>query len=145
MARPSPFKDPEYTKQVADAFAAGLNRREMAEMFGVKDLDTITRWRRDPRVKSIVKKLLEDRVIQVTRKLDSRIEAILQHNLEELSIKEIVMLRRELLGGALRASTEKDDEATVEEAHEFLEKNPDFTERLTDLLEGKLPPAPTEV
>jgi hypothetical protein len=48
-------------------------------MFGVKDRDTITRWRRDPRVKAIALKIIEDRVLQVTRKVDGVIAERLEN------------------------------------------------------------------
>jgi hypothetical protein len=109
MARPNPLADPEFAKEVAEMFAAGASRQDMCDALGVKDRDTITRWRRDPRVKAIALKIIEDRVLQVTRKVDGVIAERLEHA-NEMTIQELIMIRKEFLGGALRAQTEKADE-----------------------------------
>lgn len=133
--RPNPLADPDFAKAVAEAFAAGCSRPEMCEMFGVKDKDTITRWRRDPRVKAHAFKIIEDRVLQVTRKVDGVIAERLEHA-SEMTIQELIMIRKEFLGGALRAQTEKADEATVAEAQNWLESNPEAADALEELLRG---------
>lgn len=135
MARPNPLADPEFAKTVAQSFADGCTRREMAETFGVKDLDTISRWRRDPRVKRHILRISEDRVIQITRKVDARIEQILE-NLDDLDVKDIIAIRKEFLGGALRAQSEKADEETIGEAQDFMEAHPDLAQQLLDAFES---------
>lgn len=135
--RPHALADPEYAKEVAEAFAAGCSRVQMAEMFGVTK-DTITRWRRDPRVKAHAFKIIEDRVLQVTRKVDG----IIAHRLEqadEMTMTELLAVRKEFLGGSLRARTESIDEDTIGEAQEWLEKNPDAVELLDQMFSGKQP------
>lgn len=138
MARPNPLADPDFAKQVAEAFAAGCSRPEMCEMFGVSDPGTITRWRRDPRVKAHALKIIEDRILQVTRKVDGVIAARLEHA-ENMSVQELIMIRKEFLGGALRAQTEKADEETVGEAMRFLEENPNAMEQLDAIMRGDSP------
>ena len=137
--RPNPLADAEFAKAVAEAFVAGQSRQEMCDLFGVKDRDTITRWRRDPRVKVHAFKLIEDRVLQVTRRVDAVIAERLE-NATELSIDELIKIRKEFLGGALRAQTEKADEATITEAMEAIESNPEFAEELQKLLKGQPKP-----
>lgn len=136
MARPNPLADPTFAKEVAEAFAAGASRQDMCDMFGVKDKDTITRWRRDPRVKAYALKIIEDRVLQVTRKVDGVIAARLEYA-EKMTIQELLLIRKEFLGGALRAQTEKADEETVQEAQAFLESNPDAMSQLEAMLRGE--------
>lgn len=136
MARPNPLADPEFAKEVAEAFAAGCSRQEMCDMFGMKDKDTITRWRRDPRVKAHALRIIEDRVLQVTRKVDGVIAERLEHA-EEMTVQELLLIRKEFLGGALRAQTEKADEAAIQEAQEFLEANPNAMEELEAVLRGE--------
>jgi hypothetical protein len=136
MARPNPLADPAYAKEVAEAFVGGLSRREMADIFGVKDLDTITRWRRDPRVKAHALRLIEDRILQVTR----RVDAVISQRLEEadkMSVQELVLIRKEFLGGALRQQTEKADSETINEAQTWLEANPEAADQLERILEGR--------
>ena len=138
MPRPNPLADPDFAQEVAEAFAAGCTRQDMCDMFGVKDKDTITRWRRDPRVKARALKLIEDRVLQVTRKVDGVISARLE-NAQNMTITELLAIRKEFLGGALRATTENIDEGTVQEAQDFLERNPGAMEQLDAILSGEAP------
>jgi transposase-like protein len=135
MARPNPLADPDFAQQVAEAFASGASRADMCELFGVKDSATITRWRKDPRVKGRALRLIEDRVLQVTRKVDGVIAERLEHA-SEMTITELLAVRKEFLGGALRAQTEKADEETITQAVEAMERDPDLAEKLAQLFEG---------
>lgn len=138
MPRPNPLADPAFAKKVAEAFAAGCSRQEMCDLFGVKDPDTITRWRRDPRVKAHALKIIEDRVLQITRKVDGVIAERLEHA-NEMTVQELLAIRKEFLGGALRQQTEKADEETIQEAMNFLEANPDAMEQLDAIMRGEKP------
>lgn len=131
--RPNPLAEPEFAKAVAEAFVAGASRQQMCELFGVKDKATITRWRRDSRVKALALKLVEDRVLQITRKVDATIEGRLEYA-DKMSVRELLDIRKEFLGGALRTQTEKADEATVTQAIEALEENPDLADDLAKLV-----------
>lgn len=133
MARTNPLSNPDFAKQVAEAFVAGASRRAMADMFGVKDLDTITRWRRDPRVKVLAAKLTEDRVLQVTRKVDGVIAAKLEEA-SNMTVMELLAIRKEFLGGGARAKLDNVDEGTIGEAQDLIEKNPDFMEQLESII-----------
>lgn len=133
MARPNPLADPAFAQAVAEAFAAGVSRQDMCDMFNVEDPDTITRWRRDPRVKSRALKIIEDRVLQVTRKVDGVIAARLEEA-DGMTITELLSIRKEFLGGALRQQTEKADEDTINEAASFLENDPHAAEMLEEML-----------
>lgn len=137
MGRPNPLANPDFAKSVAEAFVAGLSRKEMCELFGVKDTDTITRWRRDPRVKTYALKLIEDRVLQVTRKVDGKIADILER--DDLSVMELLAIRKEFLGGALRQQTEKADDATVSEGQAWIESHPDEAAALVEMFAGDRP------
>ena len=139
MARPSFLDQPEQAKAVGEAFAAGLSRKDMCELFNVEDPDTITRWRRDPRVKAVALKVIEDRVLQVTRKVDGVIAERLEHA-SDMTVAELLAIRKEFLGGALRAQTEKADETTIAEAQNWLEENPEAAEELERLFTTKKVP-----
>lgn len=144
MARPTPLSNPEFAKSVAAAFVSGLTHKDIAAQFGIHP-DTVTSWRRDPRVKAHAMKMIEDRVIAVTRRIDAIIEGRLQHA-DNLSMKDLVMLRKEMLGGTLRAQTENADDATISEVMTALDKNPDLADQLQALVEsgGKLPEPATD-
>jgi hypothetical protein len=135
MPRPNPLAEPDFAKEVAEAFVSGLSRQEMCDLFAVKDRDTITRWRRDPRVKAHALKLIEDRVLQVTRRVDSIISQRLEEA-ENLTMAELVMVRKEFLGGSLRARTENADADAINDGAAWLEENPEAADRLERILSG---------
>lgn len=136
--RPNPLDDPEFCKKVAEMFAAGCNRKEMGEVFD-RTPETITAWRRDPRVKSYALKLIEDRVLQITRKVDGVIASRLE-KANEMTVAELIAIRKEFLGGALRMQTEQIDDATVGEAAEWVDRNPDLAAQLAHMFEdGTVP------
>jgi hypothetical protein len=135
MARPSALADPDFCHNVAEAFVAGLTRREMADMFAVGDLNTITKWRRDPRVQVIAKKMIQDRVLEITRKVDSQM-AVRLEQASELSIRELIEIRKEYMGDKLRQQTDEIDENTVNEALSFLDENPEAAAAVRKLLTG---------
>ncbi len=108
-------------------------------MFGVRDRDTITRWRRDARVKARVLKIIEDRILQVDRRVTSVIAGRLQ-NADKMSIPDLLAIRKEFVGGRLRAQSEKADDETIGEAMDWLEENPQKADQLDELLRtGELP------
>ena len=133
--RPSRLNDPDFLQEVAECFAAGMTREAMCDVLGVGSTATITIWRRDGRVKEAVRKILQDRVQRVTSKVDAEISARLADP-SSLTIKDLLDIRKEFLGGQMRDATNEVDEETVNQAAEFFEQNPDAAEQLAALLSG---------
>jgi transposase-like protein len=136
VGRPSLLNNPEMVQKIAEAFVDGHTRQDMADAFGVKNLHTITRWRRDARVKAIAFKLIEDRVLQVTRKVDFVIADRLSRA-EEMTTKELLEIRKEYLGGKLREQHEKADDETIHQAMDWLSDNPEEAAELERILAGE--------
>lgn len=130
----SRLADPEFLKLTATLFANGLSRQAMADELGIKDLATITKWRRDPRIRAQVTRLLEDRIIQVSRRVDSIIEGRLAHA-EQMDTETLLKIRKEY-GGAAVARIEKTDEDTVQQAMTAIEEDPELPDKLAKLLNG---------
>ena len=84
-------------------------------------------------MKRYIFKIMEDRVIAITRRIDSKIEAILQH--QDLDVRDLLAIRKEFLGGALRAQAEKADEQTIGEAQDWADENPDLLQELLDSMD----------
>lgn len=131
--RRSKLDDPEVQELVGRAFNDGQTRAQMAATFGVAP-STISVWKRDPRVNAVIKRLQEERIFEITRKVDGRIHSLLQQ--EDLSLKDLLAIRKEFVGGAMRQSMEKADEETVAQAVEALEDNPNLAADLEKLLSG---------
>lgn len=130
--RPSKLRDPDYVKWIATMFVDGQSARAMAVETGVSEW-TIHQWRRDPRVKAQAKKLIDDRILQITRKTDAEIQRRLE-NAGKLSTKEILEIRKEFLGGKLRDKTEDIDEETISQAFQAIEEDPDLVEKFLEVL-----------
>lgn len=130
----SKLSDPDFVKLVAEAFSNGMARSEMAETFGVSK-GTITTWRRDPRVRAQTLKLIEDRVIRITSKIDAIIGHRLQYA-EDIETETLIKIRKEYLGGALRTASEGKgaDAETINEAMNEIEADPERLKELTELL-----------
>lgn len=141
LGRRSALRDPTFLRRVAECFYSGMSRTEMCDELGVKDKDTITRWRRDERVKAIVQKLNSDRAIQVSSKVDASIQGRLA-NPDNLSVDELIRIRKEYGGPAVKR-TEADD-AVLEEAMSALEDNPDLADEFEELLKRGSAETPPE-
>ncbi len=117
-------------------FARGCSRTDMAETIGVTKT-TITNWRRDPRVKEAVGKIVEDRVLRVTSKLDAILEERLLNESASLPVETLLKMRKEFLGGAFRAVTQggRFDEAMINGVSAELESDPELRAKLTEMLE----------
>ena len=141
--RPSKLDDPDTLKQVAEAFATGCTRDDMCEMFGVTDPGTITRWRKDIRVKAEVRKIIDERILRISSKTDSVIEGRLQQAANEMSVDELIKIRKEFGGSAL-ARRDVDADAATASAMEALEANPELLSQIELLIQGGVKLVPIE-
>jgi hypothetical protein len=130
--RPSYLSDPENVKNVAEAFSIGMSREDMCDTFGVSDPGTITRWRKDARVKAAVRKIVNDRILRISSKTDHVIEGRLAQA-TDMTIDELIKIRKEYGGSAL-ARTDASDDAIINEAMEALEENPQLLDQLKEVL-----------
>lgn len=131
---PSALDDPEFVELFAKAVSEGLTITQLAELFSVAR-STINLWKKDLRVKAAAMKIVEERVLSISRRVDREIEARLQEP-KDITIDELLKIRKEFLGGALRLQTQgsKNDDRTVHESQTLLEENPEFATELQELL-----------
>jgi hypothetical protein len=135
--------DPEMALAVAELLVNGATRQDIADVYGLGSLHTVTRWKSDPRVQVHIKRLIHERTYEITRKTDTEILNRLS-NPEELTVKEILAIRQEFLGGTMREETESIDEATINEAAALLEDNPEAADMLREMLKGAVVPVAPE-
>lgn len=126
--------DPDMLALFAQSVADGQSIKQLAELFHISER-TVSTYKRDPRVKAVALKLIEDRVLRVTRKVDSEIEKRLA-DADEMDTVTLLKVRKEFLGGALRLQTTggKADSKTINEAMDEIESNPEFASELDALL-----------
>jgi alkanesulfonate monooxygenase SsuD/methylene tetrahydromethanopterin reductase-like flavin-dependent oxidoreductase (luciferase family) len=131
------LNDPEKCNEIAADMATGMSNPDLAEKYEVTKR-TVMRWRRDPRVRGPLHKYTEDRIMSITRRVDSKIESILDNS--DLTVQELILIRKEFLGGALRTQAETstaDDPETVAAAMQALEENPGFMEEMERLISSQ--------
>jgi hypothetical protein len=132
--RPSKLDDPEYIVLFAQALAEGLTIPELADLFIIGQR-TAREHKNNPLVRAAALKYIEERVIRITRKVDSQIEQRLQ-NVAVLDTATLLKIRKEFLGGVMRLQTQggKDDPDTISAAQSQLEDNPELVAKLLDLV-----------
>lgn len=140
--RPSRLADPEFVEHLAICVANGMTREAICEEIGAKDVGSITRWKRDPRVKAAVQKVIKDRITLITSRTDAAILKKLD-DADNLTVKEIVLIRQQFLGGKMRETIEDVDEETVNDLQDWLSKNPDDAAALDELLSGQSASTPS--
>lgn len=158
MARTSRLdQDAALPQKVAELIHDGLTHTEVAAAVGEgTHKDTITRWRKDPRVQAHLTRLREERTNRITSKIDSRLSALIEtpDELAKLSIKELIEIRRELLPPAAQrhiVHRGADESAALADLQRLLSERPDLAQAL-GLAPGEededaplaLPPAPEE-
>jgi len=139
MARISRLADTDFAREVAECYVAGMSRSEMAARFDVHP-DTITAWKRDMRMRTIAKQLHDDRLLEMTRKIDHEMQTRLNsHRIQEMDDETLLKFRKELVGdkktielsGALDTSSAKGD------LWKLLDDDPDLASKLSALLGGE--------
>lgn len=137
MARIGRLDNVEFAKAVGEAYAAGLSRTEMSDLFGAH-VDTITTWVRDPRVQAHAGRFAQERANRVARKLDAEFERRLENIDDEDTYPLEVLLkwRKEFVSkipGAPDGGGANQPE-TIHEVISTLEDNPELTRELQDAL-----------
>lgn len=139
--RPSPLNDPEWVDVFAHALAEGLTIKELAAEFNIGER-TVKTYKKDQRVKNAALRHVEDRIIRITRRTDSKLDALLvSKEFNELAIDERILLllkvRKETLGGVLRmqAETGKADAGTINDTMDALENDPEAAREFAALAE----------
>jgi transposase len=132
MARVSKLANPEFAKAVAEAYINGDSRAEMAELFGAHK-DTITDWTRDPRVQAHAARLAQERVLRITRKIDTEIETRVA-DADEMDTELLLKIRKEFLDRSLKIdlANAKDDPGTMSDMIDALEANPELAQQLKE-------------
>ena len=94
--RPSPMDHDENVQLLAELYANGASRAEMADTFGVHE-DTITRWTRRPDVQAIVSQLRQHRANRILRKVETRIEGLLENEetMKKMDLKDLLAIKKE--------------------------------------------------
>jgi hypothetical protein len=120
QGRPSLLDNPDFVKQLAQDYAEGRSRKDMAEAYNCT-LWNITQWRKDPRVRAHTLKFMEERTVRVVSKTDAILEGRLSQP-EKLSVKELLEIRKEFRGGiADPGAAAKADDRTVQEAMDAID------------------------
>lgn len=138
MGRTSKLANPEFAREVAEAYVSGMSRSEMAARFNVHP-DTVTAWKRDVRVRSVAKNLHEDRIMEMTRKVDAEMQARLNsHKIKEMDDETLIKFRKELVGDkkTIELSGAVDTGSAKSTLWKSLDDDPELAVKLVGLLSG---------
>lgn len=132
----SPITDPEIAKAVAEAWVNGASSKEIAEQFDVTHR-TVQTWVKDPRVAAHARAIAIERMLRITRRVDSQIEARLA-GAADMDTDLLLKIRKEYLERGVKVIQGEDKDAgdaTIELA-EALDNDPDFDQKLRKLMES---------
>lgn len=138
MARISKLADPEFAREVAECYVYGASRAEMAQRFDVHP-DTITSWKRDMRVRTVAKGLHEDRILEMTRKIDHEMQSRLNsQRIKEMDDETLLKFRKELVGDkkTIELSGSLDTSSAQNDLWKMLDDDADLAQKLTMLMGG---------
>lgn len=134
MARPSLLDNqPELAEVIATAYIEGETNEQIAKALpGNVHKNTITSYRRDPRVKKIIEKLTNERISRITRKIDSQLEERLR-DAKSMDTETLLKIRKELLPERIQITNGDKGNDLVEELWRRADGNPALAEALMQI------------
>ena len=137
-------REPGLDELIAAMVVEGKSHEEIAAEIGAHK-STVTRsYARDPRVRAHIERMHKERTQLVTHTIDATLLGRIQNKQarEKMSVKELLEIRRELLGPPaqrLTVSRGADEGSALLEVYKRLQENP---ETLAELGFGNLPELP---
>lgn len=117
-----PEEGPKRRKLLAEMYAGGATRAEMAEAFDCH-VDTITSYTARPDVQALITEFARQRVNRITRRIDAELENRVEANVGKMSVEELLKVRRELTPQRLEITPKADpDAAAMEVLKEFFQQ-----------------------
>lgn len=113
-------------------YAEGMVRKDLAKHFDVH-MDTISTWAQRDDVRAMVARIVTDRTNRVLRRVDSRIEGILGAKADDLSLEELLKIRKEFLPDRRDINVNVNKEGALEELWERVADNPEAAAALLGL------------
>ena len=134
VGRPPLLDTPEKIEAFAALLCEGFTTQQLADHFQCNER-TVREYKKHPGVKAAAARFTEDRVVRITSKTDTIIAKRLEHA-DELDTETLLKIRKEFLGGTLRAKTTGDvkDDGTINAAMEAIEQNPEFAKQIAALV-----------
>lgn len=114
------YIDGQTNQDIADALGRGVHK------------DTITDYRRDPRVKKEIKRLSQEREALITRRVDRVIMKRLELA-EEIDTETLLKIRKEMMPKRIEISGEQSTADLVKELWEAADNNPALAAALMGL------------
>lgn len=121
---------------IAERYMEGMKNQAIAESVheAFPDIETptvrsIQNWRNDPEVANKIQAVTRERIARVVRRTDSAIENL---NFEELTVDEILKIRKEYVPHRDAFTDEKTDSTKVaEDLFGVMEEDPEFAEKIS--------------
>lgn len=134
MGRPSLLdQEPQLAEVIAQLYIDGKTNQQIATAIGRGvHKDTITDYRRDARVKNIIKKLTDERIQRITRRIDSVLEARLEKT-DKIETDTLLKIRKEMLPERVEISDGTSQADAVEELWRAADKDPELARKLMEI------------
>jgi hypothetical protein len=122
--------NPQQLRWFSECVAIGLSAREITPILAISK-KSAERYRNDVRVKAEALRLIEDRTIRVTSRVDTIIAARLDSEAEEISVETLLKIRREFSGRINQEPQENElTSDVVNDAMQHLEDSAELQELL---------------
>ena len=137
QGRPSYLDNDAIFEIFCQAEASGMTREQALDLIleetgtEVKQVKTVSEWRKNPRVKRRVAEITRERAIKVAREIDTELERRMAEA-DKIPTEVLLKMRKEFVGDNLRAKLDEADENTVGEMRDWAAENPDLAKALAD-------------
>lgn len=134
MARPSLLdNEPALAQTIADAYMDGMTNQEIADLLGRGvHKDTITDYKRDPRVRNRIKAISDEREGQISRTIDKALLERAKHP-EKLDTKTLLEIKKTLNPKRIEITDGSKQSDLVEELWRAADGDPVLAEKLMTL------------
>lgn len=137
QGRPSYLENEAVFEALCQGEAAGFTREQIIDLImeqtniEIKQVMTISTWRKNPRVKRRVQEITREQAVKVARLIDKEIDRRMADP-ESIPTDVLIKLRKEFVGDNLRARMDEADDNTVGEMRDWAAENPDLAKALVE-------------
>lgn len=123
-------REPELQELVAEAYVNGDTNAQIAEKLGRGvHKDTITDYKRHPKVQAIAERLTKERHLQITSKIDTALMKRLDH-VDKIDTDTLLKIRKEILPERIEVTDKTKRASIVEELWDLADQDPEVAARL---------------
>jgi transposase len=125
-------REPHLREIVAESYVNGMTNAQIADAIGYGvHPDTITDYKRHPKVQAIAERLTKERHLQITSKIDASLLKRLDH-VDKIDTETLLKIRKEILPERIEVNDTTKRASLVEELMDLADEDPELAQRLLD-------------